>query len=105
MAISTTKARSVVKRIPKMSGRPTAIDPLGMMEGLVKKSSSIRAANANVAKAMYSPRSRRAGSARMPPAAAHRPMAASTPRMELPPSTLVMAHEPKPMKVNWHSQT
>jgi len=51
-ATSTMKARSVVKRMPKRSGRPTSIDPLGMMFGLMKKSWSISTAKANVASAM-----------------------------------------------------
>ena len=79
-------------------------DPPVTTEGLMKKMLSMRAAKASVVSAMYKPRSRRAGRARIPPATAHRPTAASTPRMELPPSTLLMAQHPRPMKVNWHSQ-
>ena len=52
MAMSTMKARSVVKCMPKMSGRPTVIEPLGRMDGFVKKSWSIRTAKASVASAM-----------------------------------------------------
>ncbi len=51
-AMSTTKARSVAKRMPKMSGRPTFIEPFGMIDGFVKKRLSIRTAKASVASAM-----------------------------------------------------
>ena len=51
-ASNTSKARSVVKRMPKMSGRPTVtVPPTPMIELDWKNTLSMSTANARVARA------------------------------------------------------